>query len=56
MKKPEAYVLEDSEINSQTKTMTAVTRNVNYTKVMYVVETLTLKPHPENENWYSFFF
>jgi len=51
MKKPEALVLEDTEVDPKGKVLVATTRNINYTKIMHVVEVMTIRVHPENERW-----
>jgi len=51
MKKPEATILEESEVDSKNRTLVARTRNVSHTSILSVVEVLVIKPHPENENW-----
>jgi len=51
MKKPEAIVLEDTEVDPKAKVLVAKTRNINYTKVMSVIEVMHIKVHPDNDQW-----
>jgi hypothetical protein len=46
----DAYVIEFSTVDPQSKTMTTVTRNLSYTKLMLVQETCTITSHQEKTN------
>ncbi|KAJ3414910.1 hypothetical protein HDV05_005859 [Chytridiales sp. JEL 0842] len=46
--KSEAYILETSTLDPLTRTFTTTTKNLSHTKLMLVVETQTIQPHPED--------
>ncbi|KAG9067836.1 hypothetical protein KI688_011424 [Linnemannia hyalina] len=51
IKNPDAYIVEESEVNPQTQTMVTRTKNLNHVRVMQVEETQTFTVHPENPKW-----
>ena len=46
-----AYILEQSTVDPVTKTMWTTTRNLTHTRAMAVMESQTIRPHPENPAW-----
>ena len=44
-------IVEESVVDRETKTFTTYTRNVNFTKMMTVVEKNTFYVSSENKNW-----
>ncbi|KAJ3277452.1 hypothetical protein HK104_003287, partial [Borealophlyctis nickersoniae] len=48
---PEAYIIEQSTVDPNTRTMTIVTRNLSHKKLMLVEERQVLRPHPDTPNW-----
>ncbi|KAF9971287.1 hypothetical protein BGZ73_005810 [Actinomortierella ambigua] len=51
IKNPDAYIIEESEVDPRTHTMVTRTRNLNHARVMQVEETQTFSLHPENPKW-----
>ncbi|EGF83509.1 hypothetical protein BATDEDRAFT_22272 [Batrachochytrium dendrobatidis JAM81] len=51
MNAPEAFILEKSAVDPVNKTMTTVTRNLSHVKLMFVEETQTVRPDPNNPKW-----
>ena len=45
-------IVEESIVDCKAKTFTTYTRNINFTKMMTVVEKNTFYVSSENENWY----
>ena len=45
-------IVEESVVDHEAKTFTTYTRNINFTKMMTVVEKNTFYVSSENENWY----
>lgn len=43
--------MEESIVDREAKTFTTYTRNINFTKLMTVVEKCTYYVSPENEGW-----
>ncbi|KAF9991488.1 hypothetical protein BGZ79_004414 [Entomortierella chlamydospora] len=48
IKNPDAYIIEESEVDPRTQTMTTRTKNLNHVRVMQVEETQIFTVHPEN--------
>jgi len=46
-----ACIVEESVVDSATKTFTTYTRNISFSKLMSVEEKCTYYVSPENENW-----
>ena len=46
-----ACIVEESEVDMATKTTTTYTRNVNFNKLMTVVEKAIYTVSPENKEW-----
>lgn len=46
-----ALMVEESVVDSQSKTFTTYTRNVSHTKLMSIIEKCTYSVSPENDNW-----
>ena len=46
-------IVEESIVDREAKTFTTYTRNVNFTKLMTVVEKNTFYVSPENKSWYA---
>ncbi|KAG0252972.1 hypothetical protein BG011_006624 [Mortierella polycephala] len=51
IKNPDAYIIEESEVDPKTQTMVTRTKNLNHVRVMQVEETQTFTVHPENPKW-----
>ncbi|KAF8936295.1 PRELI-like family-domain-containing protein [Dissophora ornata] len=51
IKNPDAYIIEESEVDPRTQTMVTRTKNLNHVRVMQVEETQTFTVHPENSKW-----
>ncbi|TPX44028.1 hypothetical protein SeLEV6574_g04749 [Synchytrium endobioticum] len=47
---PMAYIIEHSTVDPTTKIMTTHTRNLSHTKLMLVVETQRIRPHPDKHH------
>jgi len=48
---PQAFVIEISEVDPVNKTMTTMTRNLNHTRLMSVIERQSFVLHPDNNAW-----
>ncbi|KAF9925385.1 hypothetical protein FBU30_004798 [Linnemannia zychae] len=51
IKNPDAYIIEESEVDPRTQTMVTRTKNLNHVRVMQVEEVQTFTVHPENPKW-----
>uniref|UniRef100_A0ABM5FKX1 PRELI domain-containing protein 1, mitochondrial isoform X1 n=1 Tax=Pogona vitticeps TaxID=103695 RepID=A0ABM5FKX1_9SAUR len=45
------YILEDSIVDPQNRTMTTVTWNINHARLMVIKERCVYRENPENSNW-----
>ncbi|KAL7752552.1 hypothetical protein RI367_002086 [Sorochytrium milnesiophthora] len=52
---PYAFILEDTVVDAETKTMTTRTRNLDHRRFLYVEEISVVREHPEVKDWYPFF-
>jgi len=51
VKIPEAFVIEESEVDPKTHTMITRTKNLSHARVMQIEETQIFKLSPENSDW-----